>query len=49
MMLKMAFSKSYRKSYLYWLKSAKRDATRQKRIKEIIRLCKANIKARDTY
>ncbi|GAA0729307.1 YdeI/OmpD-associated family protein [Aquimarina litoralis] len=41
------FSKSYRKNYLYWLYQAKRPETRDKRIKEIIRLCKANIKARD--
>ncbi|MBT8303369.1 MAG: YdeI/OmpD-associated family protein [Bacteroidia bacterium] len=43
------FSRGYRKSYLSWLNSAKREETRQKRIKEIIRLCEANIKSRDTY
>ncbi len=43
------FSKGYRKSYLSWLNSAKREATRQKRIIEIIRLCDANIKSRDTW
>ncbi|WP_299899555.1 YdeI family protein [uncultured Aquimarina sp.] len=43
----LGFSKSYRKSYLYWLYQAKRPETRGKRIKEIIRLCEANIKARD--
>src|SRR5690606_25017074 len=32
------FSPSYRKSYLYWLNSAKRSATRNRRIVEIIRL-----------
>ncbi|MFD2916184.1 YdeI/OmpD-associated family protein [Psychroserpens luteus] len=42
------FAPSYRKSYLYWLNQAKRDATRQKRIAEIIKLCDANIKNRDT-
>ncbi|MFK7749576.1 MAG: YdeI family protein [Kordia sp.] len=42
------FSPSYRKSYLYWLNQAKREATREKRITEIIRLCEANIKSRDT-
>ncbi|WP_299248127.1 YdeI/OmpD-associated family protein [uncultured Aquimarina sp.] len=42
------FSKSYRKNYLYWLNQAKRQETRDKRIKEIIRLCQANIKTRDT-
>lgn len=41
-----AFSPGYRKSYLSWLKQAKREATRQKRITEIIRLCEANIKSR---
>lgn len=41
------FSKSYQKSYLYWLHQAKREATRNKRISEIIRLCTANIKSRD--
>lgn len=42
------FSPSYRKSYLYWLNQAKREATREKRIAEIIRLCAENIKSRDT-
>ncbi|UXP31690.1 YdeI/OmpD-associated family protein [Reichenbachiella agarivorans] len=41
-----AFSRSYRKSYLYWLNSAKRQETRDKRITEIIRLCQANVKSR---
>ncbi|MDY8137318.1 YdeI/OmpD-associated family protein [Aquimarina sp. 2201CG5-10] len=41
-----AFSRSYRKNYLYWLNQAKRQETRDKRIIEIIRLCKANIKDR---
>ncbi|WP_298511373.1 YdeI family protein [uncultured Kordia sp.] len=41
------FSPSYRKSYLYWLNQAKREATKEKRIVEIIRLCKKNIKSRD--
>lgn len=40
------FSKGYRKSYLSWLNSAKRETTRQKRIAEIIKLCHANIKSR---
>jgi len=43
------FSKSYRKSYLSWLNSAKREATQQKRIAEIIKLCDANIKSRDVW
>ncbi|WP_411767090.1 YdeI/OmpD-associated family protein [Winogradskyella sp. A3E31] len=41
------FAKGYQKSYLYWLHSAKREATRQKRIEEIIKLCKANVKSRN--
>ncbi|MDC8003590.1 YdeI/OmpD-associated family protein [Aureisphaera galaxeae] len=40
------FAFGYRKSYLSWLYGAKREETRQKRISEIIRLCKANIKSR---
>lgn len=40
------FSKSYRKSYLYWLNQAKRTATRENRIQEIISLCEKNIKSR---
>ncbi len=43
------FSKSYRKNYLYWLNQAKREATRQKRITEIIKLCHNNIKARGSW
>ncbi len=38
------FAPSYRKSYLYWLNQAKRKETREKRIKEIIRLCNSNKK-----
>ena len=41
-----AFSKSYKKGYLYWLGSGKRKATRVKRIAEIIKLCELNIKKR---
>ncbi|WP_299185383.1 YdeI family protein [uncultured Aquimarina sp.] len=41
------FARSYRKSYLYWLNQAKRQETRDRRILEIIKLCKANIKTRD--
>ncbi|MDO7170685.1 YdeI/OmpD-associated family protein [Mariniflexile sp. AS56] len=40
------FAPSYRKSYLYWLNQAKREATRKKRITEIIQLCANNIKSR---
>ena len=40
------FAPSYRKSYLYWLNQGKRLETRKKRISEIIRLCKENIKTR---
>lgn len=40
------FSKTYKKSYLYWLNQAKREETRIKRIEEIILLCEKNIKSR---
>jgi uncharacterized protein YdeI (YjbR/CyaY-like superfamily) len=43
------FAPSYRKSYLYWLNQAKREATRQKRIEEIMKLCEANIKSRGDW
>jgi uncharacterized protein YdeI (YjbR/CyaY-like superfamily) len=38
------FATSYRKSYLYWLHQAKREATRQNRIEKIIELCELNKK-----
>jgi len=41
------FTFSQRKSYLYWLTQAKKEDTKQKRIKEIITLCNANIKHRN--
>lgn len=41
------FATSYRKSYLYWLHSAKREVTRQKRIDAIIVLCTANKKQKE--
>ncbi len=40
------FSPGYRKSYLSWLKSAKREETRHKRIVKIIDFCRKNIKNR---
>jgi len=43
------FAPSYRKSYLYWLNQAKRETTKQKRVTEIINLCEANIKSRETW
>ncbi|MCR8668543.1 YdeI/OmpD-associated family protein [Aestuariibaculum sp. M13] len=43
------FAPSYRKSYLYWLNQAKREATRKKRITEILQLCADNIKSRGSY
>ncbi len=43
------FAPSYRKGYLSWLYQAKRDATKEKRILEIIKLCKANIKNRGEW
>ena len=39
------FAPSYRKGYLYWLNHAKREATRAKRIDQIITFCEANIKS----
>lgn len=41
------FAPSYRRSYLYWLYAAKREATQQKRIDEIIQLCTLNKKQPD--
>ena len=38
------FARSYRKSYLYWLNQAKREATRQNRIEKIIEYCTLNKK-----
>ncbi len=43
------FTKGQRKSYLYWLNQAKRDETRQKRIKEIVACCRNNIKSRTSW
>ena len=40
------FAPGYRKSYLYWLKQAKRETTRQDRIKKIIQFCEQNSKTR---
>tara|TARA_R110002073_G_scaffold40547_1_gene114872 strand:+ start:76777 stop:77343 length:567 start_codon:yes stop_codon:yes gene_type:complete len=40
------FAPSYKKSYLYWLHQAKRAATRQQRITQIIAFCEKNIKSR---
>ncbi len=42
-----SFTRGQRKSYLYWLNQAKREETRQKRIKEIISLCERGIKSRN--
>ena len=42
------FAPSYRKNYLYWINQAKREPTRIKRITEIIKLCNANIKSRNS-
>ncbi len=43
------FAPSYRKGFLYWLNQAKREATREKRITEIIKLCESNIKSRGNW
>ena len=42
------FPPGYRKGYLSWLFQAKRDETRAKRIEEIIKLCLANKKSKNT-
>ena len=39
------FSRGYRKSYLSWLKQAKREETRKKRIEKIIEYCDQNLKS----
>ena len=38
------FSLSSKKQYLWWLKSAKRSETREKRIREIVRRAAENVK-----
>jgi uncharacterized protein YdeI (YjbR/CyaY-like superfamily) len=43
------FAPGYKKSYLYWLNQAKREATRTNRISEIIKLCENNIKSRSNW
>lgn len=43
------FASGYRKEYLSWLHQAKREATRQKRIEQIIDFCNRNIKQRQSY
>ncbi len=44
-----SFAPGYRKSYLSWLHSAKREETIKKRINQIIELCANNIKSRDNW
>lgn len=39
------FNNSSKKIILFWIKSAKRDATRRKRIRETVRLAAKNVKA----
>ncbi|MBL4643845.1 MAG: YdeI/OmpD-associated family protein [Flavobacteriaceae bacterium] len=43
------FAPSYRKNYLSWLNQAKRKATQEKRITEIMKLCEQNIKSRGDW
>jgi len=38
------FAKSYRTAYLYWVISAKREDTRRKRIREVVRKARQNKK-----
>ena len=40
------FARGYKKSYLSWIKSAKQEETRQKRISQILDFCTNNIKNR---
>jgi len=42
----LSFSPGYRKSYLSWLNQAKREATRLKRIEDIITYCRSGMKSR---
>ena len=39
-----AFAKSYRTTYIYWVSAAKREETRRKRIREVVRRARRNIK-----
>lgn len=39
-----AFAKSYQTMYIYWVSSAKREETRTKRIREVVRRARLNIK-----
>lgn len=43
------FSPSYKKGYLSWLCQAKREETKKKRVLEIIKFCKNNIKSRNAW
>ncbi len=43
------FTRGQRKSYLYWLNQAKRQETKNRRIKEIVALCSQNIKGRNNW
>jgi uncharacterized protein YdeI (YjbR/CyaY-like superfamily) len=39
-----AFAPSYRTTYLYWVSAAKRAETRERRIKEVVRRARDNLK-----
>ena len=39
-----AFAKSYRHTYIHWINSAKREETRSKRIQEVVKRAKRNVK-----
>jgi len=39
-----AFARSYRTTYIYWVSVAKREETRKKRIKEVVKRAEQNIK-----
>lgn len=40
-----AFARSYRHNYIYWVTSAKREETRKKRIEEIVKRARKNMKS----
>lgn len=39
------FAKSYRHTYIHWVNSAKKDDTRKRRIREVVRLARLNKKS----
>ena len=39
-----SFAKSYRTTYIYWILAAKKEETRKKRIREVVKRAKKNLK-----